>query len=95
MDTLEIVAIGFEAGGRQILRDVSLSVAPGETVALLGPSGSGKTTLLRMVAGLDRPSSGSIRFAGAEETAIPAHRRGLGMMFQDHALFPHLDVAGN
>ncbi len=95
MDTLEIVAIGFEAGGRQILRDVSLSVAPGETVALLGPSGSGKTTLLRMVAGLDRPSSGSIRFAGAEVTAIPAHRRGFGMMFQDHALFPHLDVAGN
>lgn len=95
METLEVEGIGFEVGGRAILRDVSLRVAPGETVALLGPSGSGKTTLLRMVAGLDRPTSGRVLFGGRDVTGVPAHRRGFGMMFQDHALFPHLDVAGN
>lgn len=95
MDGLEVSGLGFEAGGRAILRDVSLSAAPGETVALLGPSGSGKTTLLRLVAGLDHPSSGAIRFGGEDISRLPAHRRGFGMMFQDHALFPHLDVEGN
>lgn len=95
MDGLQLNGISFEAGGRAILRDLSLSVAPGETLALLGPSGSGKTTLLRMVAGLDRPSAGAVSFAGDDVTSLPPHRRGFGMMFQDHALFPHLDVAGN
>lgn len=95
METLEVDGIGFEVGGRAILRDVSLHVAPGETVALLGPSGSGKTTLLRMVAGLDRPTAGRVLFGGRDVTGVPAHRRGFGMMFQDHALFPHLDVVGN
>jgi thiamine transport system ATP-binding protein len=95
MDGLELRGIGFTAANKQILADVSLSVAAGETLALLGPSGSGKTTLLRLVAGLDRPSSGSIWFDGDEITRLPSHRRGFGLMFQDHALFPHLDVAGN
>lgn len=95
MEALEIAGVSFEAGGRAILRDVSLVVSPGETVALLGPSGSGKTTLLRMVAGLDRPSAGRILFGGMDVTDTPAHRRGFGMMFQDHALFPHLAVAAN
>ncbi len=95
MATLEITGVRFEAGGRAILRDVNLTVAEGETVALLGPSGSGKTTLLRMVAGLDQPSAGSITFDGQDLRGVPAHRRGFGMMFQDHALFPHMDVAAN
>jgi ABC-type Fe3+/spermidine/putrescine transport system ATPase subunit len=95
VDGLELRDIGFAAANKHILADVSLSVAPGETLALLGPSGSGKTTLLRLVAGLDRPTSGSIWFDGQEVTRLPAHRRGFGLMFQDHALFPHLDVAGN
>lgn len=95
MATLEITGVRFEAGGRAILRDVNLAVAEGETVALLGPSGSGKTTLLRMVAGLDQPSAGSITFDGQDLRGVPAHRRGFGMMFQDHALFPHMDVAAN
>ena len=95
MQGLELDHISFSAGGRQILRDISLGVRNGETVALLGPSGSGKTTLLRVVAGLERAASGSVRFDGAEMTGIPAHERGFGMMFQDHALFPHLNVAKN
>lgn len=95
MSALQISGIAFEAAGRPILQGVSLDVEAGETVALLGPSGSGKTTLLRMVAGLDRPSGGSVIFDGADLTSVAAHQRGFGMMFQDHALFPHLDVAGN
>lgn len=95
MSLLELRGVSFRAGGRTIVDDASLELAAGETVALLGPSGSGKTTLLRLVAGLERPSSGSVLFDGADVTALPAHRRGFGMMFQDHALFPHLDVGKN
>ena len=95
MDGLAIDGVGFSAAGRQILGDVSLRVQRGETVGLLGPSGSGKTTLLRVIAGLERAASGSVRFDGIEMTPVPAHERGFGMMFQDHALFPHLNVAKN
>ena len=76
MAGLEASDVWFHAGGRDILAGVSLSVSPGETVALLGPSGSGKTTLLRMIAGLDTPTAGSIRFDGRDVTGMPAHRRG-------------------
>jgi thiamine transport system ATP-binding protein len=74
---------------------VSLSVADGEVVAVLGPSGSGKTTLLRAVAGLQALDSGSITWDGADLAGVPTHRRNFCLMFQDFALFPHLDVAGN
>ena len=81
-----------------VLHKVCLDVEPGESMALLGPSGSGKTTLLRLIAGLERPSSGEIHIghqlvAGA--VWIPPDRRRVGMVFQDWALFPHLSVAGN
>lgn len=92
---LAIEGASFAVREKVIVREVSLEVAPGETLAVIGPSGCGKTTLLRLVAGLERPSRGSIRFDGEEITGVPAHRRGFGMMFQDFALFPHLDVAGN
>ena len=92
---LRIEGAWFAVREKVIVRDVSLDVAPGETLAVIGPSGCGKTTLLRLVAGLERPSRGAIRFDNEEITAVPAHRRGFGMMFQDFALFPHLDVAGN
>lgn len=95
MEALAIDGVSFRAGGKQILDGVSLSVGPGETVGLLGPSGSGKTTLLRLIAGLDAPTAGTISFGGRDLRGVPAHRRGFGFMFQDHALFPHLDVAGN
>lgn len=95
MSGLELRGLTFRAGGRAIVDDVSLTVAPGETLALLGPSGSGKTTVLRLVAGLERPSAGQVVFDGVDLTRVPAHRRGFGMMFQDHALFPHLDTQKN
>ena len=74
---------------------VSLEVAAGETVTVLGPSGSGKSTLLRVVAGLLRPDSGRVLLEGDDLSAVPAHRRGIGLVFQDHALFQHRDVWGN
>jgi thiamine transport system ATP-binding protein len=74
---------------------VSLDVADGERLALLGPSGSGKSTALRVIAGLQAPSAGRVLLDGRDVTRVPAHRRGAGLVFQDAALFPHRDVAGN
>lgn len=78
-----------------LLRAVSFTVAAGEIVCLLGPSGSGKTTLLRLIAGLEQPERGDIFFAEQDMRAVPVHRRGFGMMFQDLALFPHQNVFDN
>ena len=81
-----------------VLHGVSLSVNPGESMALLGPSGCGKTTLLRLIAGLEKPSVGSISIGGeivAGDAWVPPDRRHVGMVFQDWALFPHLSVADN
>ena len=80
---------------QEVVSAVDLSVASGEFVSLLGPSGCGKTTLLRMLAGLVAPSAGRILLDGADITALPPHRRGLGLVFQSYALFPHLSVADN
>ena len=75
--------------------DVSLEIAAGEFLTLLGPSGSGKTTLLMMMAGFARPSGGSIRFGDREVVHLPPHRREIGMVFQNYALFPHMSVGEN
>ena len=93
--TLELRSIEVERGGSTILRGISLTVADGEIVCLTGPSGSGKTTLLRVIAGLSVPAAGTVSFDGTDLRDVPVHRRGFGLVFQDHALFPHRDVAGN
>jgi thiamine transport system ATP-binding protein len=77
------------------LHEVDLDVADAEVVAVLGPSGSGKTTLLRAIAGLVPLAGGRVCLDGRDLATVPTHRRGLGLMFQDYALFPHRDVAGN
>lgn len=79
----------------QAVAEVSLDVERGEFFGLLGPSGCGKTTTLRMIAGLETPDSGAIKFDGNDVTNLPAERRGFGMVFQNYALFPHLNVFEN
>src|SRR5260221_6195533 len=74
---------------------VSLSIEPGSMVALLGPSGCGKTTTLRMIAGLLEPNAGEIYLDGSPITRVPVHRRNIGMLFQNYALFPHMNAAQN
>lgn len=81
--------------GRVALRGVSFTVQRSEIVALLGPSGCGKTTLLRLIAGLDRPDAGRLTWKGTDLAAIPVHKRGFGLVFQDYALFPHKNVTDN
>jgi ABC-type Fe3+/spermidine/putrescine transport system ATPase subunit len=78
-----------------VLRGVDLDIASGELVCLLGPSGCGKTTLLRIVAGLETADTGDVKLNGTSILDIPVHRRDFGLMFQDFALFPHLNVAQN
>lgn len=78
-----------------VLRGVSIDVYDGEFMVLAGPSGSGKTTLLRVVAGLERPDDGRVWIDGEEVTSVPAARRGLSMVFQEHALFPHRTAERN
>lgn len=92
---LEVRDVTVSFGDRTVLDAASLTVEDGEIVALLGPSGSGKSTLLRVIAGIVTPGAGSIRLDGREVRAVPTHRRGVGMVFQDEQLFPHLDVGAN
>jgi spermidine/putrescine ABC transporter ATP-binding subunit len=77
------------------LHPMTLDVADGEFLTLLGPSGCGKTTLLRIVAGLGEPTTGTVEFDGVDVTRLPPQKRGIGMVFQDYALFPHLTIAEN
>ncbi|MEV0850366.1 ABC transporter ATP-binding protein [Streptomyces sp. NPDC049954] len=81
--------------GQPALDGIDLAVAPQEIVCVLGPSGSGKSTLLRTVAGLQPLDGGHVLLGGRDQAGIPVHRRGVGLMFQDHQLFPQRDVAGN
>ncbi|MFF2773694.1 ABC transporter ATP-binding protein [Streptomyces sp. NPDC058052] len=93
MLTLEGATVRF--GARAVLDAVDLEVGEHEIVCVLGPSGSGKSTLLRAVAGLQALDAGRVLLGGADQAGVPVHRRGVGLMFQDHQLFPQRDVAGN
>ena len=99
MNALTVHTVTKSFGPTRVLRGVDLDVPQGSVTAVLGPSGCGKTTLLRLVAGFDRPDSGTIRLAGRPVTGpdafVPAEDRGLGYLAQEGALFPHLTVARN
>ena len=82
-------------GETLVVRDLDLDIAAGEFLTLLGPSGSGKTTTLMMLAGFEVPTRGTISVGGRDITRVPPHKRGLGMVFQNYALFPHMSVAEN
>jgi putative spermidine/putrescine transport system ATP-binding protein len=86
---------GKNYGKLRALDDVDLDVRSGEFLTLLGPSGSGKTTLLMVLAGFIRPDHGSLRFGDEEVVRLAPHKRDVGMVFQNYALFPHMDVAAN
>ena len=82
-------------GGVTAVDDLHLTIAEGEFFALLGPSGCGKTTLLRTIAGLERATSGTLLLGGRDVTTAPPGKRDVAMVFQDYALFPHMNVTDN
>ena len=93
--SLDVVELTVAYDGRTVLDRVSLHVPDGTITAVLGPSGGGKSTLLRAIAGLVDLDGGRVVVDGTDVTAVPTHRRRVGMVFQDDVLFPHLDVAAN
>ncbi|MEV4441670.1 ABC transporter ATP-binding protein [Streptomyces sp. NPDC049577] len=93
--SLSLKGVTVRFGERAALDGVDLDVAEHEIVCVLGPSGSGKSTLLRVVAGLQRADAGRVFLGGEDLDGVPTHRRGVGLMFQDHQLFPQRDVGGN
>jgi thiamine transport system ATP-binding protein len=95
MAALSLTGISLRYGDHLALEGIDLEVPSGQLLSVLGPSGSGKSSLLRVVAGLERPATGQVRVDGRDVTQLPTHERGVGLMFQDYALFPHRDVAGN
>jgi len=92
---LEVIKIYKSYESALLLRGISFTVAVGETVCLLGASGSGKSTLLRIIAGLEYAEHGQVCWDGADLASVPAYRRGFGLVFQDYALFPHMNVLEN
>ncbi len=92
---LEVFNLHKSYEGAPLLRGISFTVTADETICLLGASGSGKSTLLRIIAGLESPEQGSVCWDGHDLAPVPAYRRGFGLVFQDYALFPHLNVIEN
>lgn len=94
-EAVRLEGVGMRYGRVVALEGVSFSVQEGEFFSLLGPSGSGKTTTLRLIAGFERPSSGKVYLFGQEATHLPPYRRAVNTVFQDYALFPHMNVRDN
>jgi putative spermidine/putrescine transport system ATP-binding protein len=92
---LDVEQVAKRFGGFAALHEINLSVGRGELISLLGPSGCGKTTLLRIIAGFERQSAGSVRFDGAPVDGLKPAKRGIGIVFQNYALFPHMTVRQN
>ena len=92
---MEFRHVSQQFGDNVVLRDIDFEVEAGKFYTLLGPSGSGKTTILRLIAGFDQPTSGEIYFDGHQINDVPANRRQVNTVFQDYALFPHMNVAEN
>ncbi len=92
---LQVVNARIDYDNVDLLRNVDIAVPPGRIVALLGPSGSGKSSLLRCIAGVQQLASGNIYWDDINVTALPAHKRRFGLVFQDALLFPHMNVARN
>lgn len=92
---IELTDVARHYGAVHAVDKVSFSVRPGEFFAMLGPSGSGKTTCLRLIAGFEQPSRGTVRLAGTDMTGVPPYERDVNTVFQDYALFPHLNVLDN
>ena len=92
---LAVRGVAKRFGDKEVLKSLSLDIAPGEFITLLGESGSGKTTLLRLIAGFEQPSSGEIWMNGDRLDIQPAHKRRVNTVFQQYALFPHLSVRDN
>ncbi|MFH6786818.1 MULTISPECIES: ABC transporter ATP-binding protein [Methylobacterium] len=95
MPLLELDRVAKTFGGHVAVEDFTLAVSPGEFISFLGPSGCGKTTTLQMIAGFLAPSRGTIRLEGRDLTQVHPSRRGLGIVFQSYALFPHMTAAEN
>ena len=95
MKILELENIEKRFGDTKAVIDLSISVESGHFVVIVGPSGCGKTTLLRLISGFERPDHGEIRYRGREITQLPPEKRDIGIVFQDFALFPHMNVRQN
>ncbi|WP_420396373.1 ABC transporter ATP-binding protein [Nioella sp.] len=95
MTALSLKNVNKSFGSVHVLKDIDLEVEDGEFVVFVGPSGCGKSTLLRVIAGLEDATSGTVEIAGEEVNAVPPAKRGIAMVFQSYALYPHLTVRGN
>lgn len=95
MTILQLNKINKSFGENHVLKDVSLSVEQGEFITFLGPSGCGKTTLLRIISGLESPDTGKVFLNGTDATSLPPNKRNVNTVFQNYALFPHMNVAAN
>src|ERR1700757_1921774 len=95
MSTVSLTHVSKNYGCTRVLHNVDLEIADGELVVLVGPSGCGKSTLLRMICGLEPITSGELRIGGELVNDLPPARRGIAMVFQSYALYPHMTVRGN